>query len=325
MKLKIFSVVVIVMAAFAACKPTYKATDRPTSRTDNTTSTTDSVSSSTNKITPAADSTRMPTAPDPAKLPAAPDSTKMPATPDPAKMPAAPDSTKMPIAPDPAKLPAAPDSTKMPVVSDPAKLPAAPDSTKMPIASDPAKLPVAPDSTKMPITSDAAKQPVAHDSTKMQSTKKTLPTAVSVPEGTQSAFTTQYPAATNVEWTNYESLEAAPTDWKMPGWTTMDAKNHVVRFDLKNENYYAWYDSEGKWVGSSYTMKDPTKLPATLKTTIKTKYPGYSITSVNRKLQKDKKGYEVELDKEDGSKLKLLVNAEGRILKVIKVVKEKTE
>ena len=161
------------------------------------------------------------------------------------------------------------------------------------------------------------------------STKKTPPTTVSVPAGTQKAFTTQYPGATNVVWASYDSLAAVPIDLRMAGWKSMDAEDHLVKFDMKNENYYAWYDSDGNWVGSAYTMKDPTKLPvavnAAVKNAVKTKYPGYSITKVNREFQKDKKAaYEIELKKDD-NKVKMLVNADGKITQVFKYVKEITK
>lgn len=147
-----------------------------------------------------------------------------------------------------------------------------------------------------------------------------------MPEGTQTAFTKQYPAATNVEWTSYDSLAAVPIDLRMAGWKKMNSEDHLVKFDMKDENYYAWYDSDGKWVGSAYTMKDPTKLPAAVnaavKNAVKTKYAGYSVSNVNREFQKGKSAYEIEL-KKDESKVRMLVNADGKITQVFKYVKDK--
>ena len=108
----------------------------------------------------------------------------------------------------------------------------------------------------------------------------------------------------------------------------MDADDYLVKFDLDNENYYAWYDSDGTWVGSAYTMKDFTKLPAAVNTAvknaIKTRYKDYNITNVNREFQKNKKTYEVELQNAD-SKVKMLVNSDGKITQVFKYVKDKTK
>lgn len=139
-------------------------------------------------------------------------------------------------------------------------------------------------------------------------------TTVVVPAVAQTSFSSQYPGATNVVWTNYDSQVIVPIDWEMAGWTTLDAEDYLVRFDLDNENYYAWYDSDGNWVGSAFVMKDFTQLPAPVNTVVTSKYSGYNITSVNREFQKDKVAYEIELKKED-SKVKLLVDADGNIIK----------
>jgi uncharacterized membrane protein YkoI len=140
------------------------------------------------------------------------------------------------------------------------------------------------------------------------------PTTVTVPATIQTAFTTQYPTATNVVWSNYDTMVVAPIDWELAGWTDLDAEDYLVRFDMDNENYYAWYDSDGNWIGSAYVLKDHTKLPAAVSTTVTNKYAGYSITDINREFQKDRVAYEIEM-KKDNSKVKLLVDADGNIIK----------
>jgi Putative beta-lactamase-inhibitor-like, PepSY-like len=139
-------------------------------------------------------------------------------------------------------------------------------------------------------------------------------TTVSAPDAAKTNFTAQYAGATNVLWTNYDSQETVPIDWEMAGWSTLDANDYLVRFDLDNENYYAWYDGDGNWIGSAFVMKDFTQLPAPVNTLVTSKYSGYNITSVNREFQKDKVAYEIEL-KNEGSKVKLLVDADGNIIK----------
>lgn len=302
MKLKFFFAAVVV-CSFAACKTPYKATDRLTPTADSTSSTIDTTAS-TNKSTLTTDSIRIS-----AKI----DSIRTPVPTDPNKMPSIPDSTKVPSIPDSTKIPSTPDSTKVP------SIPVIPDSTKVPSIPDSPKVPSATDSTKMPSIIDSAKTP---------STSKTVSTDVSVPAPILTAFTTQYPGATNAVWSNYDSLAVVPIDLRMAGWKKMDAEDHLVKFDLDNENYYAWYDSDGKWVGSAYTMTDFTKLPAAVNTAvknaIKTRYAGYTISNVNREFQKDKKTYEIELKKED-TKVRMLVNADGKITQVFKYVKDKTK
>jgi hypothetical protein len=142
----------------------------------------------------------------------------------------------------------------------------------------------------------------------------TTSTTVVVPAGTQTAFTTQYPNSTNVVWSRYDPVAVIPIDWELAGWSPMDTSDYLVRFDLDNENYYAWYDSDGNWVGSAYVVKDHSKLPAPVNTTIANKYAGYTIESVNREFQKDRITYEIEM-KKDNSKVKLLVDGDGNVIK----------
>ncbi|MEP7372185.1 MAG: PepSY-like domain-containing protein [Chitinophagaceae bacterium] len=142
----------------------------------------------------------------------------------------------------------------------------------------------------------------------------TTTTTVSVPNNIQTSFTTQYPGSTNVVWSTYDAQVAAPIDWELAGWTSLDADDYLVRFDLDNENYYGWYDNDGNWIGSAFVMKDYTQLPAPVNTVITGKYAGYNITSVNREFKKDRIAYEIELKKDD-SKVKLLVDADGNIIK----------
>jgi uncharacterized membrane protein YkoI len=142
----------------------------------------------------------------------------------------------------------------------------------------------------------------------------TKSTTVTVPPGIQTAFTTQYPTAANVVWSNYDTMVVVPIDWELAGWADLDPDDYLVRFDMDNENYYAWYDSDGNWVGSAYVLKDHTKLPAAVNTVVTTKYAGYSITDINREFQKDRVAYEIEM-KKDNSKVKLLVDADGNIIK----------
>ena len=77
-----------------------------------------------------------------------------------------------------------------------------------------------------------------------------------------------------------------------------------------------------------YDERPLTKLPVAVNTAvknaIKTRYTGYTISNVNREFQKDKKTYEVELKKDD-NKVRMLVNADGKITQVFKYAKDKTK
>lgn len=93
-----------------------------------------------------------------------------------------------------------------------------------------------------------------------------------------------------------------------------DVSDYVVRYDMDGENYYAWYDSDGSWVGTAYVVKDYTRIPAAINTSLTAQYPAYTITSVNREFHKDRKVYEIVMKKED-AKLVLLVDDDGNIIK----------
>lgn len=130
----------------------------------------------------------------------------------------------------------------------------------------------------------------------------------------QTSFTDQYPNTTNVIWSAYDANNVIVYDWDLAGWSTMDASDYVVRFDMDNENYYAWYDSDGTWVGTAYVVKDYTRLPAAIHTSLTAQYPAYVISGVNRQYYKDRNLYEVVMKKDDG-KIVLLVDNDGNIVK----------
>lgn len=138
-------------------------------------------------------------------------------------------------------------------------------------------------------------------------------TTVVAPDGTVTAFTTQYPNATNAVWTRYDAA-VVPIDWELAGWSTLDNNDYLVRFDMDNENYYAWYDDTGEWIGTAYVIKDVKTIPEAVSKAVNTKYPDYAISTVNREFQKDRMVYEVEAKSGD-SKVKLLVDGNGNIVK----------
>src|SRR5688500_14891196 len=76
------------------------------------------------------------------------------------------------------------------------------------------------------------------------------------PDGIQTAFIEQYPDATNVTWTFYDPAVVVPVDWELAGWEVMDTDDYLVTFDMDNEDYYAWYDSDGNWIGTAYVVRD---------------------------------------------------------------------
>jgi hypothetical protein len=138
-------------------------------------------------------------------------------------------------------------------------------------------------------------------------------TTVVVPATTQTAFVTRYPTATNVEWTMYNTTPI-PIDWELTGWPVLDANDYAVRYSINNTPYYAWYDSDGNWIGSTYQVLDYTTLPAAVHSTLSSQYPGYTISDVDREDWNNMFAYEVEMKNAD-QKVKLVIDGNGKILK----------
>ena len=144
--------------------------------------------------------------------------------------------------------------------------------------------------------------------------RATNTTVYIAPEGIRTSFVTQYPAATNVVWSRYDPALVSVVDWELNGWQPLNDADYTVRFVLDNEDYYAWYDDSGEWVGTAYVVRDYKLMPVAVNTTIINQYPGYTITAVNKQFHKDMVAYEVELKNSD-TKMKLLVDANGNVIK----------
>lgn len=142
---------------------------------------------------------------------------------------------------------------------------------------------------------------------------------IDVPVVVQKTFTTAYPAATDVVWAPYD-VSVVPIDWDLTGWPAMDQGDYVVTFNMNNDKYYAYYDANGDWIGTAYVVTDYKSLPSGINAMISDKYPGYTITNVDRVMQKDRMAFEIQL-KSGNSKAKLLVDENGNIIKQKTVTK----
>jgi len=130
----------------------------------------------------------------------------------------------------------------------------------------------------------------------------------------QRAFDQQYPNSSNVEWSTYDANVVVLNDWELSGWETLDASDYTVKFDYDNQRYYAWYNSDGTWVGSAYVVNDHTTLPAYVTSTLNMQYPAYTIVNVNKEFYKDKVSYEIMLKKSDG-RMVVLMDENGNVYK----------
>ena len=150
--------------------------------------------------------------------------------------------------------------------------------------------------------------------TACSSTYRATDTGVVVSPNATRAFELQYPNAANVVWTSYDPDVVILNDWDITGWAVLDGDEYVVQFDMDNERHYAWYDSNGEWIGSAIVVNDYNTLPNMVRDAIRTKYPGYSISSVNKEFHKERIAYEVVLRDED-TKQVALIDLNGVVLK----------
>jgi hypothetical protein len=117
-----------------------------------------------------------------------------------------------------------------------------------------------------------------------------------------------------VAWSTYDPNVIVINDWDLAGWSVIDADDYVVQFDMDSERYYAWYDSNGEWIGSAIAVSDFTTLPNMVRDAINSKYPGYIISSANKEFHKDRVAYEVVL-KDGDTKQVVLMDLNGVVLK----------
>lgn len=150
--------------------------------------------------------------------------------------------------------------------------------------------------------------------TACSTTYRATDTGVVISTDAASAFDLQYPNATNVTWSMYDPDVVILNDWDMAGWTVIDTDDYVVQFDMDGEKYHAWYDSNGEWIGSAYAVTNFTSLPEMVKTELNAKYPGYTISNVNKQFHKDRVAYEVVLANGESKQL-VLMDLNGVVLK----------
>jgi hypothetical protein len=137
--------------------------------------------------------------------------------------------------------------------------------------------------------------------------------STNVPASIQTSFTTQYPNATNVTWSTYD-VTTVPIDWELTGWPVLDTSAYVVRYSMDNHLNYGYYDANGNWIGSTYSITDYKSLPAPVNSMLNSQYPGYTISSVQRESWKDHQAYEIKMQNGD-KKVKLVVDDNGNVLK----------
>ncbi|HET9824340.1 MAG TPA: PepSY-like domain-containing protein [Chitinophagaceae bacterium] len=142
---------------------------------------------------------------------------------------------------------------------------------------------------------------------------------IDVPNSVHTTFVTAYPNASDVVWSMYDAT-LVPIDVELAGWPDLDQNDYVATFYMNGDKYYAYYDPNGDWVGTAYAITDYKSLPVSINTMITDKYPGYTITNVDRVMQKNRVAYEIQM-KNGNSKAKIFVDENGNIIKEKTVTK----
>lgn len=138
-----------------------------------------------------------------------------------------------------------------------------------------------------------------------------------IPDSAKTAFTAKYPNVSNQNWSRYEPVDHI--DWEWSGWPSLDTSDYMVRFNQDNSDHWAWYDSDNNWIGTVSNISDFNSLPASVNSTIKSQYDGYTIVSVDKENDKDKTAYEIDLTKGE-DKMRVLISENGKVMKKKSVV-----
>ena len=147
------------------------------------------------------------------------------------------------------------------------------------------------------------------------STSNSSNEAFYLPNKIQTTFSSQYPKASNTTWSRYDASSTPILDWEFAGWPAMDANDYTVRFTLDTFNYHAWYDAGGDWIGSAYAIKAAKPLPEAINNTLKAQFGAYNFDGAVREFWKDEEAYEIKIKNGDANKMKILMDANGNILK----------
>ena len=107
--------------------------------------------------------------------------------------------------------------------------------------------------------------------------------------------------------------ETESIDLEMAGWPALDTSDYLANFTIDNSPYWSWYTNEGDWVGT-YTSLNTSGLPDPVNATVQKEFPGYTITSVNKEIDKKRTAYEIKLQN-GADNMKALIAADGALLK----------
>lgn len=132
-----------------------------------------------------------------------------------------------------------------------------------------------------------------------------------VPTNVKTTFTTKNPKAERVEWMTYTPVEYDNIKMRNPTDTI-----YYVKYYTGGTEYYNWYDANGEFIRSrTKFLGGSEKLPAAVNAVLAEKYPGFTVTEIDKENDKDMDMYELELNKGD-EKVKMKILPDGNIFKI---------
>ncbi len=132
-----------------------------------------------------------------------------------------------------------------------------------------------------------------------------------VPTTVRSSFTTKYSDANNTRWSRYKPEDDGYRDTYQE--EQLDTSVFQVDYRYKDNDYRAWYDTQGQWIGTMYYIPVE-QVPTDVKSAVEKAYSGYNIVKVGEEEYKGGKKYDIKLEKGD-EKIKIHVTSSGEILK----------
>ena len=115
-----------------------------------------------------------------------------------------------------------------------------------------------------------------------------------IPSNLKSQFEKEYSKVTDVEW-------------------EMEGDNYKVEFDMDHKEYQIWYSKNGETVKMEKEIGE-NELPAEISSTIKNKYSGYKIDSIEMTEEENKKTFEIELEKGSTNEKTVVFDESGSVI-----------
>ncbi|UEG49204.1 hypothetical protein LK994_11240 [Ferruginibacter lapsinanis] len=126
-------------------------------------------------------------------------------------------------------------------------------------------------------------------------------------------FVERYPAATDVQWVNYQDVPETVVDWDLTGQAPLDTMDYAANYKIDTTSFWSWYTSQGDWIYTVSTIYSA-ELPDAVNKTLQSQFPTYTITSIKKENDKNRTAYQVKMENGE-DKMTALIDEKGNIMK----------